>query len=126
MIKEGASLNVIRDGTTPLLASVLWAEVCYSAGKFCQAEEANDVLKVLIQHDVDVNEDQFRTLNHAIRSGFIETVELLVRAGANVNSVDEFEFTPLHHCTSSSSRKFDFLLRPIGQKLTDLYIAQVI
>lgn len=124
LIKNGASLNVVRDETTPLRAAILWAKVCYSAGKFCQTEEADDVLEVLISHDVDVNEDNYKTLNFAIKDGFVETVELLVHAGANVNATDEFGFTPLHHCTSSS-RKFDFLRLPLGQTSTYFVIVSI-
>lgn len=52
---------------------LLPAEVCYAAGRYCKAQEANDVLKVLIDHQVDVNEDsaslKYTILHYTVQKG---------------------------------------------------------
>lgn len=77
--------------------------MCYNAGAFCKAQKANDILKLLIKADVDVNEDvsKYKALNYVIERGFVETIYLLVDAGANVNAFDKDGWAPLHKLTSS-------------------------
>lgn len=94
----------------PCFFLFLSAEVCYNAGAFCDSHEANNVLKVIIEKGVDVNEDnsKYKILNYVAEKGFIETVELLIDAEANVNAADEHGWTPLHK--STSSRKLDLII----------------
>lgn len=52
---------------------LLPAEVCYAAESHCKAQKANDVLKVLIKHGVDVNEDpvslKYTILHYTVQRG---------------------------------------------------------
>ena len=91
LISAGAEVNVLSDkGETPLLVAV--------------QEDHGDVAGVLIRHGADmgvkVPDDDSDgggspLLVLATREGRIDTVTVLVEAGANVNDGDSFAQTPL-------------------------------
>lgn len=86
--------------------------MCYRAKSSCKSNDANNVVKVLIENKADVNEklekSNFTILHFASQLGkfntnsvwnhklkhtffnadFIDTAELLIKARANVNAAD--------------------------------------
>jgi ankyrin repeat protein len=55
-----------------------------------------ECLSYLLQHDVSVPKDK-SILGHAIQSHNVESVSLLLEAGADANEIDEWKETPLWH-----------------------------
>lgn len=69
-------------------------------------DRRRNILKLLITNGADIeikDIDNETPLFAAIEIGNVETVELLVKAGANVNAKSEKGYTPLHSCMDPES-----------------------
>jgi ankyrin repeat protein len=84
------------------------------------AKNAVGVIRLLLQHKVDVNQRCFGTkitpLHQAAYSGAEEAVEVLIKAGADLNAIDYDERTPLDLAVQGQKNKVAELLRKHGAK----------
>lgn len=58
--------------------------------------------------------DQFTCLHYAARDGFVETAEVLIKNGANINCLSSMQRTPLMYATISDHHKMVELLLKHG------------
>jgi len=92
LVSSGADINVkcTSDGRTPLHFSI--------------DNKNTDVAIALINNGADVNiraDDDLTPYQCAIMYGEVEIVESCLSHGADVNTIDSFGFTPLHHAVGS-------------------------
>lgn len=72
----------------------------------------HQVLDILLTHDVDPNskDGQGKTaLHYAAKRRTLEGVGALLKAGSNVNAVDNLLRTPLHYATNASTDSIDIV-----------------
>jgi ankyrin repeat protein len=119
LIDSGASVYA-RDihGNTPMhCAAESWTPVTRPQwSRKYKTVSSGEIVTLLVQNgaDVDVaNKYGFTPLHEAARSGDIKVVEVLIKAGANVNSkCVRRSFTPLHAAAySGKSRAVEVLIK---------------
>lgn len=87
-INEIDSLDVVdREGRTLLMYAVLY--------------ERHSIVKYLLEHNANLSQQdkhKFTALHFSAQVGNVEIVETLLRAGADVNSKDDFGNSPIMKC----------------------------
>jgi ankyrin repeat protein len=112
LIAAGADLDILDDRGHTVLSSVAAAEnypmfnILMQAGastaglesiQLIQAASAGNVdrVKSLLKTNVNLDLDRGAAIGNAAAAGHTQIVELLIRAGANVNLRDKLGFTPI-------------------------------
>ena len=101
LLEHGADVNAAtRDNRTPL----------HEASKAGHI----DIVRLLIQHRADTNTHLQRLLILASSSGSVETAQLFIQLGADVNFQDGDHSTPLHLASSNGNTETVRLLVQLG------------
>ena len=96
-----------------LLAGANSGHAGYGTAAIHNAAHLSNTIEVMLKNNPDsVNyRDMARLtpLHHAVKRRCKRSVQILLKHGANINSVDECGFTPLHAaCRMQSKKRFDF------------------
>jgi len=103
-------MRLIRGAAVLLLAAVAGLDAAGTTVRLVEAVKQGNVtaVKALIAQRSDVNAaepDGMTALHWAVRRNELETVQLLVRAGANVKAVSRYGITPLALAPRTAARQ---------------------
>eukprot|EP00300_Choanocystis_sp_HF-7_P016017 c19268_g1_i2.p1 GENE.c19268_g1_i2~~c19268_g1_i2.p1 ORF type:complete len:183 (+),score=30.05 c19268_g1_i2:159-707(+) len=107
LIQHGANVNAVsQEGVTPIFRAL--------------AFEANEVVRVLLQHGVQLNPGSFEVtpLHLAVENGSDSMVEMLLEHGALIDAPDPDGRTPLHVAAEAGHAGIVVLLLEHGAHLS--------
>lgn len=109
LIERGADPNVVTNEGSNLLHIAARSRESNTIGLILETVQNK-------QHSIDSKDDRGRTpLHYACRSGRIESVSVLLKAGADITMLDKNNFTPLHTCAEFEEE--DFLWSTAARKM---------
>jgi len=98
LIQNGANVNLAdKDGRKPLIEAIEAREI----EDWTVTSSKPKVIQLLMDNGAKLEPQELdKTLFGAVTSGSVESVNLMIKIGANVNATDNDQRTPLYHAVN--------------------------